>query len=144
MSASTPRATSAKRPSRIALNPGDRHGQRESRQSGQMRGRSLDSMTIAQSTLETLVLQLRATLALAEHALSQSDQGQPVIYTISQVAQLLDCSEETVRRRVREGKLQAVTDGNRWLVSQGALDRYLSGDSSSSTDETAARASSAM
>ena len=83
--------------------------------------------------LETLVLQLRAALATAEAALAEGSTDRPTVYTVADVADIVGCSEETVRRRIRDGQLDAVTSGARWLVSAPALDRYLSGDSSSST-----------
>ncbi len=89
-----------------------------SRQRRPITGRATSPRTAA--TLEAVVLQLRATLAVAEAALAE-------------VADIVGCSEETIRRRIRDGQLHAVTSGARWLVSAPALDRYLSGDSSSST-----------
>jgi excisionase family DNA binding protein len=83
--------------------------------------------------LETLVLQLRAALAAAEAALAEGNTDRPTVYTVADVADIVGCSEETVRRRIRDGQLDAVTSGARWLVSAPALDRYLSGDRSSST-----------
>jgi excisionase family DNA binding protein len=80
-----------------------------------------------------VVLQLRAALAIAEAALNQGATDQPTVYTVAEVAEIVSCSAETVRRRIRDGQLDAVTSGARWLVSAAALDRYLSGDSSSST-----------
>jgi excisionase family DNA binding protein len=85
------------------------------------------------SALETLVLQLKASLALAETVLAQGATDRPTAYTVAEVADVIGCSSETVRRRIRDGQLDAVTSGARWLVSARALDRYLSGDSSSST-----------
>ena len=85
------------------------------------------------STLEAVVIQLRAALAVAEAALDQDVADQPTVYTVSDVARIVGCSEETVRRRIHAGQLDAVTSGARWLVSAAALDRYLSGDRSSST-----------
>jgi excisionase family DNA binding protein len=80
-----------------------------------------------------VVLQLRAALAIAEAALAEGKADRPTVYTVADVADIVGCSEETVRRRIRDGKLDAVTSGARWLISAAALDRYLSGDSSSST-----------
>lgn len=85
------------------------------------------------STLEAVVLQFRAALAIAEAALAEGADDQPKVYTVADVADIVGCSEETVRRRIRDGKLDAVTSGARWLISAAALDHYLSGDSSSST-----------
>jgi excisionase family DNA binding protein len=85
------------------------------------------------SALETLVLQLKASLAIAEAALAQGAADQPKVYTVADVAEIIGCSDETVRRRIRDGQLDAVTSSARWLISAPALDRYLSGDSSSST-----------
>ena len=80
-----------------------------------------------------MVLQLRATLAVAEAALAEAAGSRPTVYTVAEVADIVGCSEETVRRRIRDGQLHAVTSGARWLVSAPALNRYLAGDSSSST-----------
>jgi excisionase family DNA binding protein len=85
------------------------------------------------SNLETLIHQLRASLAIAEAALAEGIGDQPRVYTVADVAEIVGCSEETVRRRIRDGQLDAVTSGARWLISAAALDRYLSGDRSSST-----------
>jgi excisionase family DNA binding protein len=85
------------------------------------------------SNLETLIHQLRASLAIAEAALAEGTADQPKVYTVAEVADVIGCSSETVRRRIRDGQLDAVTSGARWLISARALDRYLSGDSSSST-----------
>jgi excisionase family DNA binding protein len=85
------------------------------------------------STLETLVHQLRASLAIAEAALAEGTDGRPRVYTVAEVADILGCSTETVRRRIRDGRLDAVTSSARWLISAPALDRYLAGDNSSST-----------
>lgn len=88
---------------------------------------------VVPSTLEAVVMQLRAALAIAEAALDQGAADRPTVYTVADVACIVGCSEETVRRRIHAGQLDAVTSGARWLVSAAALDRYLSGDSSSST-----------
>jgi len=88
---------------------------------------------VVPSTLEAVVMQLRAALAIAEAALNQDAAGQPTVYTVTDIARIVGCSEETVRRRIHAGQLDAVTSGARWLVSAAALDRYLSGDRSSST-----------
>jgi excisionase family DNA binding protein len=76
-------------------------------------------------------------LAIAEAALAGS--GQPKVYTVAEVADVIGCSEETVRRRIRDGQLDAVTSGACWLVSAPAPDRHLSGDSSSSGGGPSAR-----
>lgn len=88
---------------------------------------------VVPSTLEAVVMQLRAALAIAEAALDQDVTVRPTVYTVADVARIVGCSEETVRRRIHAGQLDAVTSGARWLVSAPALDRYLSGDNSSST-----------
>jgi excisionase family DNA binding protein len=80
-----------------------------------------------------VVHQLRAALAIAEAALAQDTTDRPRVYTVAEVADIVGCSDETVRRRIRDGQLHAVTSGARWLVSAPALDRYLAGDNSSST-----------
>jgi excisionase family DNA binding protein len=99
----------------------------------QVRGGRAAATGVVPSTLEAVVIQLRAALAIAEAALNQGAAEQPTVYTVADVARIVGCSEETVRRRIHAGQLDAVTSGARWLVSAAALDRYLSGDSSSST-----------
>lgn len=88
---------------------------------------------VVPSTLEAVVMQLRAALAIAEAALDQGGADQQTVYTVADVARIVGCSEETVRRRIHAGQLDAVTSGARWLISAATLDRYLSGDSTSST-----------
>ena len=48
-------------------------------------------------------------------------------------AALVNQREEAVRRRIRDGQLDAVTSGARWLISAPARDCYLAGDNSSNT-----------
>jgi len=100
---------------------------------GQSPGGRETSTRAAPSTLEAVVHQLRAALAIAEAALAQDTTDRPRVYTVAEVADIVGCSDETVRRRIRDGQLHAVTSGARWLVSAPALDRYLAGDNSSST-----------
>jgi len=88
---------------------------------------------VVPATLEAVVMQLRAALAIAEAALEKGPADQPTVYTVSDVACIVGCSEETIRRRIHAGQLDAATGGARWLISAAALDRYLSGDRSSST-----------
>jgi excisionase family DNA binding protein len=49
----------------------------------------------------------------------------PVLLSIVHVAQLLDCSSRTVRRRVDEGSLPAVVDHGRLMVRGDDLRAYI-------------------
>jgi excisionase family DNA binding protein len=47
------------------------------------------------------------------------------VYTLKEVGDLLQVSEQTVRRLIREGQLQAIRVGVQLRVTQAALDAYL-------------------
>lgn len=50
-------------------------------------------------------------------------------YTVKEIAELLDTNPETVRRWIRDGKLQAVTnskkEGENKVILEGALNAFL-------------------
>jgi len=48
-------------------------------------------------------------------------------YTVKQIAETYHCDEETVRRRIRQGKLHADRFGREYLVSDVDLKAYLTG-----------------
>lgn len=49
----------------------------------------------------------------------------PALMTTTHVAQVLDCSVWTVRRRIAEGALPAVTENGRLMVRGDDLRRYV-------------------
>jgi excisionase family DNA binding protein len=49
-----------------------------------------------------------------------------MVYTLEQVADLLQVSVQTVRRLIRDGKLKSVRVGVQIRVRKDDLDRYLS------------------
>lgn len=51
--------------------------------------------------------------------------GQEVLLTLSDVAEILQCSEKTVKRRVASGDLPVVRDGRMVRVHPDDLDRYV-------------------
>jgi len=51
--------------------------------------------------------------------------GQEVLLTLSDVAEILQCSEKTVKRRVATGDLPVVRDGRLVRVHPDDLDRYV-------------------
>ena len=52
------------------------------------------------------------------------------IYTVKQIAEYCDCSEATVWRWFRNGKLKYVTVGNKKMVTESSLTEFIKdGDS---------------
>ena len=49
----------------------------------------------------------------------------PRFLTRQEVAEILDCSEDTVDRRIRAGKLKALVDGRLVRVSEADLAAYI-------------------
>lgn len=49
----------------------------------------------------------------------------PRFLTRQEVAEILDCSEDTVDRRIRAGKLKALVDGRLVRVSESDLAAYI-------------------
>lgn len=49
-----------------------------------------------------------------------------MVYTLEQVAEILQVSVQTVRRLIKEGKIKAVRVGIQLRVTQEELDRFLS------------------
>lgn len=57
---------------------------------------------------------------------SKADASVPVIYTRAQVASMLDVTEDTVRRWVREGRLRATRLTKRTVrISHVELERFI-------------------
>ena len=48
-------------------------------------------------------------------------EKQPELMTVGQVAELFSVSDKTVRRMIRDGRLQAVAFGRSWRISKDAL-----------------------
>ncbi len=48
----------------------------------------------------------------------------PVIFTLVEAAELLNCHKETLRREIRSGKLRAAKIGKEYRVSRPELERY--------------------
>lgn len=51
----------------------------------------------------------------------------PALLTIATVARLLDCSPRTVRRRIAEGHLSPVIEGDRQMIRADELRAYVDG-----------------
>jgi excisionase family DNA binding protein len=51
----------------------------------------------------------------------------PALLTIATTAQLLDCSPRTVRRRIAEGRLSPVIEGDRQMIRADELRAYVDG-----------------
>lgn len=47
------------------------------------------------------------------------------LFTVRQVAEILHCGKPTVRRLIKEGKLQAIRPSNADLIPRGSLDAYI-------------------
>ena len=56
----------------------------------------------------------------------------PVLLTVAEAAEILRCSEKTIRRRIAAGPLPATKLGNRWLFAAAAIQRALIADGSMS------------
>lgn len=50
------------------------------------------------------------------------------IYTIKEIAEILQVTERTVYTWARSGKLKAIKIGKSWRVTQEALDEFLQGE----------------
>lgn len=50
-----------------------------------------------------------------------------MVYTVEQVAKILQVSEATVRKLIKNGELEAFMVGNQYRVTKEALDRYMHG-----------------
>jgi len=49
------------------------------------------------------------------------------LLTTAEVAEVLRCSPDAVIRRIREGSLDAIQVGRRWLVARKTIERMLAG-----------------
>jgi excisionase family DNA binding protein len=61
----------------------------------------------------------------------------PRLLSVATVAHVLDCSTRTVRRRIHDGSLPAVVEGERTMVRGDDLQRYI--DSLASLERSAPR-----
>jgi excisionase family DNA binding protein len=64
---------------------------------------------------------------------------EPQLYSVEQVASLLDLHVKTVRGYVRDGKLKAVRIGKQYRISREDLEAFTGGPVPGSPRETAAR-----
>ena len=46
-------------------------------------------------------------------------------YKVDQAAKVLDLGEDTIRRYIREGKLEAKKVGKEWYISRAALEKLI-------------------
>ncbi|MBU0479112.1 helix-turn-helix domain-containing protein [bacterium] len=46
-------------------------------------------------------------------------------YKVDQAAKVLDLGEDTIRRYIREGKLEAKKVGKEWYISRPALEKLI-------------------
>lgn len=53
--------------------------------------------------------------------------GEYMFYTVEEVAEKLRMHPESVRRLIRQGKIKASKGGNKWLIEQTDLEKYLRG-----------------
>ena len=49
-------------------------------------------------------------------------------YTVSEVAEMLQSHEETIRRKLRSGEIKGINFGKSWRISQENLEKYLKGE----------------
>jgi excisionase family DNA binding protein len=54
--------------------------------------------------------------------------GDIKLYTVLELAGLLDTRPVTLRKYLKEGRIKARKHGNRWLISQDALREYFQGE----------------
>jgi excisionase family DNA binding protein len=64
---------------------------------------------------------------------------EPVMYSVEQVASLLDLHVKTVRGYVRDGKLKAVRIGKQYRISRDAVEEFTGGPAPALPRDTAAR-----
>ncbi len=48
-----------------------------------------------------------------------------IVYTILEAAKLLKVSDDTIRRLIKSGELEAVKVGNQWRIKKESLDKLL-------------------
>lgn len=49
-------------------------------------------------------------------------------YTLSDLEKILGLSRRTLQTYVHNGRLKAIKNGNKWVVSQKNLEQYLNGE----------------
>lgn len=50
------------------------------------------------------------------------------IYTVPQLAKLLDMTPQTVRAYLKTGKIKGTKAGNKWVASEDAVKAFLRGE----------------
>ena len=48
-------------------------------------------------------------------------------YTVPEVAEILRCHPQTIRRKIRERKIEAIFSGKSFLISESSLRAYMDG-----------------
>jgi excisionase family DNA binding protein len=48
-----------------------------------------------------------------------------IVYTIPEVCKLLKVSDDTIRRLIKSGELEAVKIGNQWRIKKASVDNLL-------------------
>lgn len=56
------------------------------------------------------------------------NKGLPKNYTVSEVAEILRRTEQTIRKMIKDKKIPAIRVGGGYLVSQETIDKILRGD----------------
>ena len=47
------------------------------------------------------------------------------LYTTDEIAEILRCHPQTIRRKIRQGKIQAIFGGKSFLISESSLREYM-------------------
>jgi len=56
------------------------------------------------------------------------NKGLPRTYTVSEVAEMLHRTPQTIRRLIKENKLPALRVGGGYLITQETIEKILSGE----------------
>lgn len=48
-----------------------------------------------------------------------------IVYTINEACKLLKVSDDTIRRMIKSGQLDAVKVGNQWRIKKASIDKML-------------------
>jgi excisionase family DNA binding protein len=87
---------------------------------------------------ELLAPRLAADCAPAPHLDRSAVVKVPVLLSVAHVAEVLDCSSRTVRRRIDAGDLPAVIEHGRTMVRGDELHRYMESSRAPGSTGTAA------
>ena len=79
---------------------------------------------------------LQALIIIYRNTYAHRRQMDDIFYTTNEVAQILRIKEGTVRKWVREEKIDAVKFGRVWRISEKALKIFVAGGRSSRQDIT--------